>query len=76
MRIKIEVYYETEWVARGQGIYVTGSSLLDLRDRLALCLDKKKIPAPREVAVALDRQRIPSWVTRHLALQKEILWKL
>ncbi len=76
MRIRIELYYESQWIARGEGIYVTASSLLELQKRLALSLDEKKIPAPREIAVILDRSRIPSWVLGYLKTGQEFLWKL
>ncbi len=76
MRIQIELYYESQWVARGEGIYVTASSLLELQKRLALCLDEKDLPAPREIRVIFDRSRAPSWVLRYLKTEQEFCWKL
>ena len=76
MKITIELYYETEWIARGKGIYITGHSLLEIRERLLAFLERKELPAPREVAVLVDRRRIPSWMLQHLNFDKEILWKL
>ncbi|GEM_PF-2116919 len=76
MKITIELYYETEWIARGQGIYLTAHSLWELRERLVNLLNQKKLPSPREVCVVVDRGRVPSWIIQHLNFEEEILWKL
>jgi hypothetical protein len=76
MRIEIELYYETEWIARGQGIYVTASSLLELKDRLNSCLLEKSFSPPYEIKVNLDPDRVPEWLITHLDLKQEMIWKL
>ena len=76
MHLQIKLSYEGEWVAYGEGIYVTASSLLDLRDRLLSRLQEKEIPTPCEIKVFLDKDHLPYWVIEQFRLKKEMIWKL
>ncbi|AEH45957.1 hypothetical protein Thein_2109 [Thermodesulfatator indicus DSM 15286] len=67
--MKITLYYETEWIAKGKGVYVTASSLLELKDKIRTYLLAKQELEVKKVTLVFDRARIPHWIVSHLSVE-------
>ncbi|OAG27128.1 DUF5395 family protein [Thermodesulfatator autotrophicus] len=67
--MQITLYYETEWIAKGEGIYVTASSLLELKDKIKTYLLTKREMKTQKVTLVFDRARIPHWIVSHLSVE-------
>ncbi len=73
MKIVIKLFYEETWVAKGEGVYVTAPSLLELKERLENSLSQKGLLEGNEVALVFDRQKLPFWMVKELSYEEIIL---
>ncbi len=73
MKIVIKLYYEEAWVAKGEGLYLTASSLLELKERLENCLAEKDLPKGSEIALVFDTASLPSWLRGEISVQELLI---
>ncbi|WP_022852575.1 DUF5395 family protein [Thermodesulfatator atlanticus] len=67
--MEVVIYYETSWIAKGENLYLTASSLLELRDKIKEELLSRKHLESKKVTLIFDRMRMPHWVVSHLSVE-------
>ena len=73
MKFVISLYYEETWVAKGEGVYLTAPSLLELKEKLENSLTEKGLLPGNEVALVFDRARMPSWLVKEITYREILL---